>query len=129
MASSDNRPHSRRDFIKAGSLGVLGAFVATSLTGRNKAQAEGAKLVPVDPKDPMAQSLGYTADAKKVDLKKYPKRAGAAGAKMFCYNCQFYGIKKDGKASKEAACTIFAGKAVNSHAWCNSWTQDPSVKD
>jgi hypothetical protein len=33
------------------------------------------------------------------------------------------------KASKAAPCTLFAGKGVASRGWCNSWAQNPAVKD
>lgn len=129
--SSIEQSNGRRDFMKTGALGVFGAMVAGRILSRSeKAQAADAKKPElVKTSDPMAQSLGYTEDAKKVDTKKFPKRAGKAGEKQFCYNCQFYQEKKNPKDSKNAACTIFGGKAVLSHAWCNSWTQDPNVKD
>ena len=123
-------PNSRRDFLKTGTVGVLSAYVATHLISRNQASAQaGKKAEPVNPKDSMAQTLGYVEDAKKADTKKFPKRAAPGGEKQFCYNCQFYGEKTNPKASAGAPCTIFAGKVVKSHGWCNSWTQNPAVKD
>lgn len=129
--TTSNDPNARRDFMKTGALSVFGAMVAAKIFGRTEtAQAADAKKVEtVKPSDPMAQSLGYVEDAKKVDTKKFPKRAGKSGEKQYCYNCQFYAEKKNPKESKNAACTIFGGKAVLSHAWCNSWTQDPNIKD
>ncbi len=127
----DNSQNSRRNFLKTSGLGVLGAYLASRVFGRDAAQAAepAKKLEMVSPKDPMAQSLGYVEDAKKVDTKKFAKRAGPGGEKQFCYNCQFYQEKKNAKASKAAACTIFGGKGVAAMGWCNSWVQDPTVKD
>ena len=122
---------SRRGFLKVSGLGLLAATLGSKLFS-STAQAEGAAAAApaaaVNEKDALAQSLGYHADAKKVDVKKWPKRAGAEGQKEFCYNCQFYWAKGDPKATAEAPCQIFAGKAVKSHAWCNSWAQNPKVK-
>lgn len=124
----------RRGFLKIGGASVLGAFIASKiLTNSDVARAAGAAPAAgagdVDPKDPQAVSLGYTVDAKKVDTKKFPKRAGKDGAKQFCYNCQFYqNASGDPAKSQKAPCQIFGGKNVHSHAWCNTWTQNPNVK-
>ena len=125
----------RREFLKLGAAGIGFASVAKILGFSSTAHAQGAAAAPkageaalVKESDALAKSLGYYEDAKKVDVKKWPKRAGAEGAKQYCYNCQFYQAKGDAKTSKQAPCTIFAGKAVKSHGWCNSWVQNPTVK-
>lgn len=70
----------------------------------------------LDEKDPQAVALGYVADAKKVDVKKYPKFA----AGQLCSNCALY----QGKATdKAAACPLFAGKQVAGPGWCNAWVK------
>ncbi|MBI3542555.1 MAG: high-potential iron-sulfur protein [Deltaproteobacteria bacterium] len=103
----------RRRFFKIGLVGAASLLLAPAF-GR---AAEPGK--PVDEKDPMATALGYVKDAKKVDVKKFPKRAGAEGKTQFCENCQFY-AKKD---AKTGACQIFAGGLVAAKGWCNSWTK------
>jgi hypothetical protein len=126
----------RRDFLKATGAGILGAALASrilmqasdALAQAGAAGGAAPSAGPVKENDPQAQALGYHADAKKVETKKWAKRAGPEGAKQFCYNCQFYQAKGDAKASKSAPCQIFAGKEVLSKAWCNSWTQNPNVK-
>lgn len=129
MSDNMKKPTNRRDFLKIGGASVLGAIVASKIAlNSENAFAQAGKVEPVKESDPQAQALGYVTDAKKVDTKKYPKRAGAEGAKQFCYNCQFYQAKGDAKASKEAPCTLFAGKTVSGQGWCNSWTQNPAVK-
>ncbi len=118
---------SRRGFLKISGLGLLAATLGPKLFS-STADAQTPPAAAVNEKDALAQSLGYHADAKKVDIKKWPKRAGAEGQKQFCYNCQFFQAKGDPKAAAEAPCQIFAGKAVKSRAWCNSWAQNPKVK-
>jgi hypothetical protein len=117
----------RRDFIKTSGLTVLAAVISARILGRSvPAFAADAPLEMVKESDPMAQSLGYKADAKKVDIKKFPKRAGADGAKQFCHTCQFFQAK-DPKTAKTAACTIFQNKGVQANGWCNTWTLNPKA--
>lgn len=123
---------SRRSFLKTFSLGALLAIPATFSFGRlfsstafGQAPKAGAKLEMVDPKNPLAQSLGYIEDATKVDTKKWPKRAGAEGAKQFCHNCQFYIVDKGADPAKVpvAPCQILQMKGVKAKGWCNTWTK------
>lgn len=125
-SNSGSSSDSRRGFLKITGLGLLAATVGSKLLNPSTAFAAGPAAV--DEKDALAKSLGYHEDAKKVDVKKWPKRAGAEGQKQYCYNCMFYQAKGDPKTEAAAPCQIFAGKAVKSHAWCNSWAQNPKVK-
>jgi len=78
------------------------------------ARAQPAPLV--DPKDPTAVQLGYTADAAKVDKAKYPKYA----AGQACGGCALY----QGKAGDASGpCPLYAGKAVSAKAWCSAWVK------
>jgi anaerobic selenocysteine-containing dehydrogenase len=108
----------RRGFLKLTGLGILAASVS-KLFSPTQAAAQAPQ--PVNEKDPLAQSLGYHADAKKVNNKKWPKHAGAEGAKQTCSGCMFY-QSKDPKAA-EAPCQIFSGKLVKGAGWCNSWAK------
>ena len=113
--------NSRRGFLKMTGLGLVAATVSKFFSP-NQARAAGSAPAAqsVNEKDPLAQSLGYHADAKKVDVKKWPKRAGAEGSKQFCKTCMFF----QGDATKaEAPCQIFSGKVVKANAWCNSWAE------
>ncbi len=95
----------RRVFLMAvaGSAAVLAA-------PRARAQAM------LDEKDPQAAALGYVADAKRVDTKKYPKFA----AEQHCGNCALY----QGKATDKAApCPLFGGKQVAGAGWCSAWAK------
>lgn len=87
-------------------LAAAGAALATS------AQAQAM----VDEKDAQATALGYVAEAKRADTKKYPKYATGQA----CSNCALY----QGKAADKAgACPLFAGKQVASAGWCSAWAK------
>ena len=99
-----NLPLPRRVFLMT--LAASGAALATH------AQAQ----TLVDEKDPQAVALGYVADAKRVDVKKYPKFAAGQN----CANCALY----QGKATDKAAgCPLFAGKQVAGPGWCSAWAK------
>ena len=99
-----NRPLPRRVFLMT--LAASGAALGTS------AQAQAL----VDEKDPQAVALGYVADAKRVDVKKYPKFAAGQN----CASCALY----QGKATDKAAgCPLFAGKQVAGAGWCSAWAK------
>ena len=98
-----NRPP-RRNFMIA--LAVTGAALAT----RVQAQAL------VDEKDAQAAALGYVADAKRVDVKKFPKFV----AGQHCANCALY---KGKDTDKTAACALFPGKLVAGPGWCSAWAK------
>jgi High potential iron-sulfur protein len=73
----------------------------------------------VDEKDPQAVSLGYVADAKRVDKAKFPKYAPP----QRCAVCQFY----QGAATLPTApCTIFGGKRVAGPGWCSAYVAKPA---
>ena len=78
--------------------------------------ARAQKPVLVDPKDPQAVSLGYVADAAKVDKAHFPKFA----AGQSCGNCALY---QGAAGSAAGACPIYGGKSVPAKAWCNVWAK------
>jgi hypothetical protein len=97
-------PLPRRVFLMT--LAASGTALATS------AQAQAM----VDEKDPQAAALGYVADAKRVDAKRFPKFVAGQN----CTNCSLY----QGKATdKAAACPLFAGKLVAGPGWCSAWVK------
>ncbi len=97
-------PLPRRVFLMT--LAASGAALAI------RAQAQAL----VDEKDPQAAALGYVADAKRVDAKKYPKFAAGQN----CTNCALY----QGKATdKTGGCPLFAGKLVAGPGWCSAWAK------
>ena len=101
-----NIPLPRRVFLLT--LAASGAALAT------RAQAQAPALV--DEKDPQAVALGYVADAKRVDVKKYPTYALG----QHCANCVLYQGKADDKAGP---CPLFAGKHVAAAGWCSAWAK------
>jgi hypothetical protein len=75
-----------------------------------------AQAVLVDEKDAQAAALGYVADAKRVDTKKYPKFAAGQN----CTNCALY----QGKATdKQGGCPLFGTKQVAGQGWCSAWAK------
>ena len=84
----------------------------SSVLAGNAAMAQ----AKVDEKDPQAVALGYVADAKRVDVKKYPKFAAGQN----CANCALY----QGKAADKAGgCPLFAAKVVAAAGWCSAWVK------
>lgn len=80
------------------------------------AQAQVSPPPMVTDQDATAAALGYTLDATKVNIRKYPKYAQG----QRCGNCQLY----TGKVGEPAgACGIFPGKLVAANAWCSAYTQ------
>jgi High potential iron-sulfur protein len=101
---SMNQPLSRRVFLLAAT--ATGAAFASS------AQAQAL----VDEKNAQAAGLGYVADAKRVDVKKYPRFA----AGQHCANCVLF----QGKATDKAGiCPLFVGKQVAAAGWCSAWAK------
>lgn len=99
-----NHPTPRRVFL-------LTLATATTLIG-----VPASAQAMVDEKDGQAQSLGYVADAKRVDAKKYPQfKAGQQ-----CSSCALYQGKP---ADKAGACALFAGKQVAGKGWCSAWAK------
>ncbi len=94
----------RRAFLLT--LAASGTALATS------AQAQAL----VDEKDAQAAALGYVAEAKRADIKKYPKFAAGQN----CASCMLY----QGKATDKAGpCPLFAGKQVAGAGWCSAWAK------
>ena len=99
-----NLPFPRRVFLMT--LAASGVALAT------RAQAQAL----VDEKDPQAAALGYVADAKLADVKKFPRFVAGQN----CANCALY----QGKAADKAAgCALFAGKLVAGAGWCSAWSK------
>jgi len=70
----------------------------------------------LDEKDGQAQALGYVADTKRADAKKFPKHA----ATQACANCALF----QGKAGDKAGlCPLFAGKQVAATGWCSAYAK------
>jgi transcriptional regulator of acetoin/glycerol metabolism len=103
--STENKS-SRRIFLMQVATSGL-ALIAVS-----NAQAQ-AMVVETDAQ---ASSLGYKADATKVDKVKQPKYA----AGQLCSNCALF----QGAAGASAGlCAIFAGKQVAAKGWCSAYAK------
>jgi hypothetical protein len=92
---------------------ILQSVLGTTALATGSAMAAGPM---VSEADPQAKALGYVADTKKADSKKFPKHA----ASQKCNNCALY----QGKANDAAAgCPLFAGKQVAGPGWCSAWAK------
>ncbi|MCI5065109.1 high-potential iron-sulfur protein [bacterium] len=120
----------RRRFLRNG-LALLSAVPVASALQRT---GVGSVLTPslahaqvktaLSLEHPQAKALGYVHDASKVDTAKFPKRAGAEGAKQLCSNCQLLvqtDMKVEGEDGTWGKCALFTDGLVNVNGWCNSW--------
>ena len=99
-----NLPPSRRVFLMA--MVAAGAALATRVQAQTL----------LDEKDAQAVALGYVADVKRVDVKKYPKFVAGQN----CANCSLF----QGKAADKAGgCPLFGAKQVTAAGWCNAWAK------
>jgi len=94
----------RRPFLMTVSAGTAGLGVAAF------AQAM------VDEKSPQAAALGYVADARKADVKKFPHYA----AGQICGSCALY---QGNAADATGACPLFADQQVSAKGWCSAWVK------
>lgn len=102
----------RRNFLK---LGVTAGGSALALSAIPINLVAGDEVAE---DEPLAQAMGYAMDAGAVDTAKWPKRAGDAGSKQFCYNCALFAGEAD---AETAPCSIFQNKHVRGAGWCNAW--------
>ena len=102
----------RREFLKFGMKAGGGMLALSAIPIQLVAQDAVAES------EPLAQAMGYVEDASKVDIAKFPKRAGDAGASQFCNNCALYAGEAD---SASAPCSIFQNRLVTGKGWCNAW--------
>jgi hypothetical protein len=88
------------------------AGAAATLAAVSSARAQ----APLAETDANAVSLGYRADAAKVDKAKFPVyKAGQA-----CANCALF----QGAAGAAAGgCPLFAGKSVAAKGWCSAYAR------
>jgi hypothetical protein len=102
----------RRGFLKMGVKAGGSALALSAIPVHLLAQDK------VTEDEALAQAMGYVLDAAKTDTAKFPKRAGEAGAKQFCYNCALYAGEAD---AEFAPCSIFQNRPVAGNGWCNAW--------
>lgn len=107
----------RRTLLKNALIGLAALPAANLVRGAAAADAP-PHLAETDP---LATSLGYVHDAKKVDVKKAPQfKAGSN-----CANC----LQLQGKQGDEwRPCNLFPGKLVNANGWCKVWVAKPGAK-
>lgn len=105
----------RRAVVKGG---LLCSAIVPALGLIGNTGAAPADLPPLDPKDPMAVTLGFVDNASKVDAAANPRYAPG----QTCVNCQqFLGKPSDARGG----CVLFSGKSVPAGGWCKVWRQMP----
>ncbi|MFN2288804.1 MAG: high-potential iron-sulfur protein [Chromatocurvus sp.] len=97
----------RRKFLQSSVVGTAGLMIARF--------SHAQEILAED--EAISVSMGYKADHTTVDTEKWPKKAGAEGAKQKCTNCSLYQVVD----SEYGLCPIFAGKRVHANGWCNAW--------
>ncbi len=121
-----NTPITRRKLLKVLGYTAASIPVANILIKPDKVYALEVSNVALDPALPKAVQFGYAEDATKVDVVKFPKRAGDVGSKQFCSSCQLLvknGLDVAGKPGKYGTCTLFTEGLVTEAGWCNMWIQ------
>jgi hypothetical protein len=94
-----------------------GAVLAATATLSGLAWADDS-LPLLSESDPMAQALGYKADATKVDKTKFAQyQAGQA-----CASCSLF---MGAAGAPSGPCPLYAGKAVVATGWCSSYAKKP----
>jgi hypothetical protein len=102
-----------RNFNRRRVVAGLAAFLGIPAATLSQTPAQPK---PLDEKDPQALTLGYVANASKVDVKKNPTyKAGQT-----CANCVLL-TGKEGDAFRP--CAVFPGKTVAASGWCRSWVK------
>lgn len=80
------------------------------------ASGGGETAAMVDESSPQAGSLGYVADAGRVDRARFTTYVPGSQ----CSNCALY----QGTAGASAGpCPIFAGQRVAAGGWCSTWAK------
>ncbi len=116
----------RRDFIRSLVITLAAIPFARSIfSGGAVAPAAAAKeaplpagLAPASEADPVAAAIGYKADVKNIDFKKYPQRKKKDAQKQFCENCALYTKSNEGWGK----CQMIANGVVAAKGWCGSWS-------
>lgn len=101
--------NSRRSFFIQ-TLSCASALSALAVTTAARAQTTVLET------DPQAVALGYSPDATKTDVKKYPNYSAGRS----CDGCVLF----QGKAGDSSgSCAVFGNKLVVNKGWCSAWTK------
>lgn len=106
---------SRRRLMQHAIAGIAAIPAAALVAG------EAAAEELISENDPTAKTLGYVADASKVNPKQNPTYKPGQN----CANCIQY-TGKPGAAS--GGCNIFPNKLVHAKGWCRVWGLKPGAK-
>ena len=98
--------------INRRSFAIQSIFGTAGLVAVNMTYAEAPMLLE---SNSQAKTLGYKADASKIDSANFPKYT--PGQK--CAACQMFKAQESGAAP--GACAIFPGKLVSGEGWCDAF--------
>ena len=109
----------RRDFFKTSGLFVFGLTFGSAFKNVFAGALPAGKTDCATANDPVANALGYVADAKKFDPKKLnAEKVKKLGPQHNCAGCNLYAeIDKSGFG----ACTMITGCVVSGKGMCGSW--------
>jgi len=94
---------------------ILTAVPATALL-IGAVPAAFAQPARLEETDALAVSLGYKADAAKVDAKKFPTFVAGHN----CANCSLFAAKP---TDAWGPCGAVGGKQVSAKGWCIAWVK------
>ena len=115
----------RRTFLKSAALTIASTMVLSLSRVFNFPAAIASGDLPagqaaVDPTtDAVANAIGYVADKKKVDTKKYPQAKKPDFMSQSCATCALYTKSND----KWGKCQLIAEGVVASAGWCGSYSK------
>lgn len=117
MSNSQSNAGSNADLTSRRRFMRTAALIASTATLAPLAANAASMPAMLPESDPIAQALGYRADANTVDTTKYPTKAGDEQAPQLCSNCSLYKRVGDGVGS----CAAIPGKLVAGPGWCSAW--------
>jgi len=100
----------RRSFIRSGAVAMVSAGLIRF--------ASAATPPLLSESDPVAQALGYKANATDVNKAKFPQYV----AGETCSSCSLY---MGAAGAPYGPCPIYGGKAVSAAGWCSSYARKP----
>lgn len=113
---------SRRTFIQRFALALTFALLPLARAHRAAVAAEKEPVAPppgqtpVPESDSVASAIGYHANVKDIDPKRFPQRFQKDAKNQFCRGCVNYT-----QANKDwGRCSILNG-LVSAQGWCGSW--------
>lgn len=120
------KPMNRRDFMKTLGLTSVAFLTPSFLKKALAAEAKKGKAIALpagqsaaSESDPVASAIGYKANPKDVDLKKYPQFKKPEAKGQACKNCALYVASNEGWGK----CQMITNGLVAAEGWCGSYSK------